>query len=168
LSEVHGSITSVDRRADEMLQIRYDNSSVPTESAACPRHGRERRPRHCCSRKTLTTRLPNTKIQPGASHPIGSTVSWTSDRLVSIARLQAAIAKLAPNLARAKGLFEAAEQPGRQFVFQFAGGRATLAPAGTPSPGLPRARIVFVAEIGALSSTEVSRTMDKCVHPAPG
>jgi len=96
------------------------------------------------------------------------TLSWTSDRLVSLARLQAAIGKLAPKLARAKGLFEAAEQPGRQFVFQFAGGRATLAPAGTPAAGLPRARIVFVAEIGALSSAEVIRTMDECAHPASG
>jgi G3E family GTPase len=95
-------------------------------------------------------------------------LSWTSDRLVSLARLQAAIGKLAPKLARAKGLFEAAEQPGRQFVFQFAGDRATLAPAGTPAPGLPRARIVFVAEVGALSSAEVSRTMDECAHPGPG
>jgi len=96
------------------------------------------------------------------------TLSWTSDRLVSIARLQAAIEKLAPNVARAKGLFEAAEQPGRQFVFQFVGGRAMLAPAGTPPPGSPRARIVFVAEVGALSSTEVSRTMDECANPGSG
>ncbi len=96
------------------------------------------------------------------------TLSWTSDRLVSLARLQVAIGKLAPKLARAKGLFEAAEQPGRQFVFQLAGGRATLAPAGSPAPGLPRARIVFVAEIGALSSPEVSRAMDECAHPGRG
>ena len=68
-------------------------------------------------------------------------------------------------VARAKGLFEAVEQPGRQLVFQFAGGRATLAAAGTRVPGLPRARIVFVAEIGALSSAEVSRIMDKCGEP---
>ena len=34
------------------------------------------------------------------------TLSWTSDRLVSQARLQVAIGKLAPKLARAKGLFE--------------------------------------------------------------
>jgi G3E family GTPase len=94
--------------------------------------------------------------------------SWTSDRLVSLARLQMAIEELAPKLARAKGLFEAAEQPGRQFVFQLAGGRATLATAGTPAPDLPRARIVFVAEIGALSSADVRRTMDKCAHPSNG
>jgi len=96
------------------------------------------------------------------------TLSWTSDRLVSLARLQAAIGRLAPKLARAKGLFEAVEQPGQQFVFQLAGGRATLALAGTPAPGLPRARIVFIAEIGALSSADVSRTMDECTHPDPG
>jgi G3E family GTPase len=96
------------------------------------------------------------------------TMSWTSDRLVSLPRLQAAIGRLAPKLARAKGLFETAEQPGRQFVFQFTGGRATLAPAGTPAPGVPRARIVFVAEVGALSSAEVGQMMDACVHPGPG
>jgi G3E family GTPase len=93
------------------------------------------------------------------------TMSWTSDRRVSLPRLQAAVGKLAPKLARAKGLFEAVEQPGRQFVFQFAGGRATLAPAGTPAPGLPRARIVFVAEIGALSSADVRGMMDACADP---
>jgi G3E family GTPase len=95
------------------------------------------------------------------------TLSWTSDRLVSLPRLQAAIGRLTLKLARAKGLFEAVEQPGRQFVFQFAGGRATLALAGTPAPGLPRARIVFVAEIGALSSAEVGRMMDACTYPGP-
>ena len=96
------------------------------------------------------------------------TMSWTSDRLVSLPRLQAAIGRLAPKLARAKGLFESVEQPGRQFVFQFAGGRATLAPAGMPLHELPRARIVFVAEVGALSSAEVSRAMDECALPGPG
>jgi G3E family GTPase len=95
------------------------------------------------------------------------TMSWTSDRLVSLPRLQAAIGRLAPKLARAKGLFEAVEQPGRQLLFQLVGGRATLAPAGTPAPQLPRARIVFVAEIGALSFAEVGRMMDECAHAGP-
>ena len=35
---------------------------------------------------------------------------------------------LADKLARAKGLFESADKPGRQLLFQLAGGRATLAP----------------------------------------
>ena len=95
------------------------------------------------------------------------TMSWTSDRPVSLPRLQAAIGRLAPKLARAKGLFEPAGQPGRQFVFQFAGGRATLAPSVTKAPGPPRARIVFVAEIGALSSAEVRCMMDACAEPGP-
>jgi G3E family GTPase len=95
------------------------------------------------------------------------TMSWTSDRLVSLPRLQAAIARLAPKLARAKGLFEAVEQPGRQFLFQFVGGRAMLAQAGTPAAGLPRARIVFVAEIGVLSPAEIRRTMEECANPNP-
>ena len=92
------------------------------------------------------------------------TMSWTSDRPLSLAHLQAAIGKLAPKLARAKGLFEAVEQPGRQFVFQFAGGRAT---AGALAPGSPRARIVFVAEIGALSAAEVDWTMGESAYPGP-
>ena len=58
------------------------------------------------------------------------TLSWTSERPVSLPRLQQAIGRLAPKLARAKGLFETVEQPGRLTVFQLAGGRATLAPGG--------------------------------------
>jgi hypothetical protein len=48
-------------------------------------------------------------------------------------------------------------------LFQFAGGRATLAAAGTTSPGLPRTRIVFVAEIGVLSRAEIDGIMQGCI-----
>jgi G3E family GTPase len=96
------------------------------------------------------------------------TLSWTSDQPVSLVRLQQAIGKLAPKLARAKGLFEAVEQPGRQLVLQFAGGRATLAAAGTPASGLARARIVFVAELGVLSTAELGRIMEECCRRGPG
>ena len=61
------------------------------------------------------------------------TLSWTSEFPVSITRLQQAIGRLAPKLARAKGLFDTSEQPGRLMVFQLAGGRATLAPGGAPT-----------------------------------
>ncbi len=71
-------------------------------------------------------------------------MNWTSDRPISLPRLQAAIGRLAPRLARAKGLFETAENPGRQLLLQFAGGRATLAPAGAPVAEMPRARFVFI------------------------
>jgi G3E family GTPase len=103
---------------------------------------------------------------PGRRHPVADrfeTHSWTSGRLVSLPRLQAAIGQLAPKLARAKGLFETMEQPGRQLLFQLAGGRATLAPLGVPAPGVPPARIVFIAEIGVLSTTEIDRIMDECL-----
>ncbi|HEX4172307.1 MAG TPA: GTP-binding protein [Acetobacteraceae bacterium] len=92
------------------------------------------------------------------------TLSWTSERPVSLSRLQQAIGRLAPKLARAKGLFESVEQPGRQMLFQFAGGRATLAPSGTPTVGMPRTRIVFVAEIGVLSRAEIDSIMQGCIE----
>jgi G3E family GTPase len=92
------------------------------------------------------------------------TLSWTSDQPLSLPRLQQAIGRLAPKLARAKGLFETVDQPGRQMVFQLAGGRATLAPAGAPLQGTPRTRIVFIAELGVLSAAEVERVMQACVE----
>ncbi|CAN7451586.1 GTP-binding protein [Bosea sp. LjRoot9] len=103
---------------------------------------------------------------PGSRRPSFErfeSLSWTSDQPVSLPRLQQAIARLAPKLARAKGLFETVEQPGRQFLFQLAGGRATLVPAGAPAPGLPRARIVFIAELSALSAAEIATVMEGCV-----
>jgi G3E family GTPase len=92
------------------------------------------------------------------------TLSWTSEHPLSLPRLQQAIGRLAPKLARAKGLFETLEQPGKLTVFQLAGGRATLAPGGPPTPGTPRARIVFVAELGALSRAEIDSVMAPCVE----
>ena len=92
------------------------------------------------------------------------TLSWTSERPVSLPRLQQAIGRLAPKLARAKGLFETVEQPGRLMVFQLAGGRATLAPGGALVAGVPRARIVFIAEIGVLSIAEIDSIMEACTE----
>jgi G3E family GTPase len=92
------------------------------------------------------------------------TLSFTSEQPVSLPRLQAAISRLAPRLVRAKGLFETIEQPRRLMVFQLAGGRATLAPAGAPSPGVPRTRIVFITEMGVLSREEIERVMEGCVE----
>jgi len=104
--------------------------------------------------------------EPGPKRPAEErfeTLSWTSDRPLSLPRLQQAIGRLAPKLARAKGLFETVEQPGRLMVFQFAGGRATLAPGDAPAPGVPRARIVFIAELGVLSKAELDGVMAACV-----
>jgi G3E family GTPase len=92
------------------------------------------------------------------------TLSWSSERPVSLARLQQAINRLAPRLARAKGLFDTIEQPGKPMVLQFAGGRATLAAGGTLAAGMPRTRIVFVAEIGLLSRAEIDSVMQGCIE----
>ena len=94
------------------------------------------------------------------------TLSWTSEQPVSLPRLQQAIGRLAPKLARAKGLFETVEQPGRLTVFQLAGGRATLAPGGALAAGVPRTRIAFIAELGVLSAAEIDCIMQTCVAPA--
>ena len=108
---------------------------------------------------------------PGRRRPASDrfeTLSWTSEQPVSLPRLQAAIGRLAPRLARAKGFFDVVEQPGGPLLFQLAGGRATLGPAGAPTPGAPRARVVFIAEIGVLSTAEISRIMDPCASTGPG
>ena len=107
-------------------------------------------------------RMPSLR-EPGRRLPAAErfeTLSWTSDRPVSLPKLKATIERLAPRLARAKGLFETLEQPGRLMVFQFAGGRATLAPSGAVAAGLPRSRIVFIAEIGVLSEEAIGMLMD--------
>lgn len=108
---------------------------------------------------------------PGPKRPAEErfeTLSWTSEQPLSLPRLQQAIGRLAPRLARAKGLFETIEQPGRMMVFQFAGGRATLAPGDAPAPGVPRSRIVFIAELGVLSKAELDGIMAACVAGEEG
>jgi G3E family GTPase len=89
------------------------------------------------------------------------TLSWTSERPIVLSRFKQAIQRLAPKLARAKGLFETMEQPGKSMVFQFAGGRATLAAATIPSAGATR--IVFVTELGLLSRGEIDSVMAQCI-----
>ncbi len=104
---------------------------------------------------------------PGRRRPAADrfeTLGWTSEQPLSLPRLQAAIGRLAPRLARAKGLFEPAEQPGRQMLFQLAGGRATLSQAPARPPGAPRARLVFIAQVGVLSAMEIADIMESCVR----
>ena len=93
------------------------------------------------------------------------TLSWTADAPLSMPLVQAAIGRLAPRLARAKGVFETVQQPGRPLLFQLAGGRATLVPMGTGTAreGLPRARIVFISEVGRVSPEEIRAEMDRSI-----
>jgi len=39
-----------------------------------------------------------------------------------------------------------------------------LAPGGALAAGVPRARIVFIAEIGVLSRAEIDSTMEGCIE----
>ena len=90
------------------------------------------------------------------------TLTWIADHPLSLPHLQTAIGRLSPKLARAKGLFETTDDPGRQMLLQLAGGRATLSPAAPRPAGVPCARIVFIAEIGVLSKPELDAIMAPC------
>jgi cobalamin biosynthesis protein CobW len=85
--------------------------------------------------------------------------SWTSDEPISMKSFQQAIGRLAPRLARSKGLLTSTEEPGRRYLFQFAGGRATLAPFDRGEPRQADTRIVFIAESGAITQSEIDRLM---------
>ena len=91
------------------------------------------------------------------------TITWVSDEPLSLSRLQAAIGRLAPRLARAKGLFRAVEHPGRSLLLQFAAGRATVSAAPPNDNVKLGASIVFIAEIGTLDSAEIECAMEECV-----
>ena len=82
---------------------------------------------------------------------------------MSLPRLQQAIGRLAPKLARAKGLFEIVEQPGRLMVPSVRR-RARDAGTGWDTGGrCAAARFVFIAEIGALTRADIDTIMDGCV-----
>ncbi len=93
------------------------------------------------------------------------TLSWTGDRPLSLPRLQAAIGRLAPKLARAKGVFETVDAPGRPLLLQLAGGRATLSPAPPRPAGAAAVRLVFIAELGTLTTDDIEATMASCAEP---
>ena len=109
---------------------------------------------------------PRDPARPRPAADRFETMTWTSDQPVSLPRFQAAIGRLSPRLARAKGFLATVEQPGRQMLFQLAGGRAALAPAGPPPPDRPCVRIVFIAEIGVIPMEEISQVMRACAPAA--
>ncbi|MGI4794881.1 MAG: CobW family GTP-binding protein [Janthinobacterium lividum] len=90
------------------------------------------------------------------------TLSWTTDAPLSLPRLQSAIGRLSPKLARAKGFFETVDDPGRQMLLQLAAGRATLSPAAPRPPGAPRTRLVFIAELGTLTQSDLDAALAPC------
>ena len=72
---------------------------------------------------------------------------WSSEIGVSAARFQAAIARLAPELLRAKGFLSFEDRPDEHFLFQLVGRRASLLPITTAPPGI---QLVFIGRAGTL------------------
>ena len=86
---------------------------------------------------------------------------WTSGEPISLAGFQQAVGRLAPRLVRAKGLLEPMEKPGCRYLFQLAGGKATLAPLDRGDHGQGGTRIVFIAEIGRIAQSEIDEAMSR-------
>jgi G3E family GTPase len=84
---------------------------------------------------------------------------WTSGEPISLAGFQQAIGRLAPRLVRAKGILEAVEKPDRRYLFQLAGGKATLAPLDRVDPAQEGTRVVFIAEIDRIAQSEIDEAM---------
>jgi cobalamin biosynthesis protein CobW len=85
--------------------------------------------------------------------------NWTSGEPVSLAGFQQAIGRLASRLVRAKGILDTIEKPDRRYLFQLAGGRATLAPLDRDDPGEGGTRLVFIAEIDSIAQSEIDEAM---------
>ena len=103
---------------------------------------------------------------PGPRGPAADrfeTIAWSSDRPVSLPLLQAALGRLAPRLARAKGVIATIEQPGRPLLLQLVGGRATLTSAPPPPPGAAAVRLVFIAELGRLDQKSLADELERCI-----
>ncbi|HEV7324600.1 MAG TPA: CobW family GTP-binding protein [Bosea sp. (in: a-proteobacteria)] len=85
--------------------------------------------------------------------------NWTSSEPISLAGFQQVVGRLAPRLVRAKGFLATIEKPECRYLFQLAGGRATLAPLDPDEQGRGDTRIVFIAEIGRITSAEIEEAM---------
>ncbi|WP_293795771.1 GTP-binding protein [uncultured Bosea sp.] len=87
--------------------------------------------------------------------------NWTSEEPISLAGFQQAIGRLSSRLVRAKGLLETIEKPGCRYLFQLAGGKATLVPFDRNDPAQAGTRIVFIAEIDKITQSEIDEAMSR-------
>ena len=113
--------------------------------------------------------LPATPRAPTRTAPAADrfeTLTWTATRPLSLPRFQAALDRLAPLLARAKGILAVAEHPGRPLLLQLVGTRATLAPAPPGPPDAPPVRLVFIAELGRLHPDSLHAALEPCLASA--
>ncbi|RYE78800.1 MAG: GTP-binding protein, partial [Hyphomicrobiales bacterium] len=91
--------------------------------------------------------------------------NWTSREPISLAGFQQAVGRLAPRLVRAKGFLATIEKPDGRYLFQLSGGRATLAPLDRDEAPQGDTRIVFIAEIGRITSADIDEAMSRaCRH----
>jgi cobalamin biosynthesis protein CobW len=86
-------------------------------------------------------------------------LSWTGG-VLSLARFQATMQALSPQLVRAKGVLAVDDRP-EALLFQMVGRRATVAPA--PGGTEPGSRVVLIWELGALERADVTRALEACV-----
>ena len=78
-----------------------------------------------------------------------TSVEWQSTGAVHLDRFQAAMGELATQLIRAKGIVNFVEQPGRSFLLQMVGRRASLQPF---SRCEPECRLVLIGEATIFNS----------------
>ncbi|MCA0275987.1 MAG: GTP-binding protein [Proteobacteria bacterium] len=78
-----------------------------------------------------------------------TSVEWQSTGAVHLDRFQAAMGELATQLIRAKGIVNFVEQPGRSFLLQMVGRRASLQPF---SRYEPECRLVLIGEATIFNS----------------
>ncbi|TCT01092.1 CobW family GTP-binding protein [Aquabacter spiritensis] len=84
-------------------------------------------------------------------------LEWSSPTPISLPRFQATIQHLAPHLARAKGILCVEGPPGRTYVFQLVGRRATLTPAALPAVG---AQLVLIGRSGMFDARRAAATLE--------
>lgn len=88
-------------------------------------------------------------------------LEWRSDGALPMAGFQELIQALSPALLRAKGFVAFREKPGRRFVFQLVGQRATLAPSEAGGTGC---ELVLIGERGALHVPAIRAALDELGH----
>ena len=94
--------------------------------------------------------------------------SFETDRPLSIDALRKVAAKLPANVYRAKGVFAAAEAPGRRGVLQVVGKRVDVALDGEWGRQPPRTRIVAIGATGTIGPGGLEKHFAACLAEGTG
>lgn len=82
---------------------------------------------------------------------------WSTERSVPLARFQAAIERLTPELLRAKGFLSLEERPGECLLFQLVGKSAGLSRVDRAVPGI---QLAFIGRAGTLQIDRARAVLD--------